>query len=311
MAKELDRQRVRMLVSDVMASYAKEKFILPHEQCPLPDRDVIIDLSKKLRQLLFPGYFNRNACRGEIMEYHIGELSVNIHEVLTEQLVFALSLQAHLENEGKNLCKSTDINKKASDISYRFLEKIPEIRAYLSSDVEAAYLGDPAASGKDEIIFSYPGILAISIHRLAHELHLLKVPLIPRILSEYAHSVSGIDIHPGAVIGKHFFIDHGTGVVIGETTIIGNNVKIYQGVTLGALSTRGGQALSGVKRHPTIEDNVTIYSGSSILGGETIIGKGSIIGSNAFITKSVEPGTKVSIKIPELVYKGNSTKEKE
>lgn len=307
MPTPLDKNRIRSMVNETIESYQKETFILPHEQCPLPDREVIIQISYQLRQLIFPGYFNRHACRDEILEFHVGQLMVNIHEDLAEQVVLALSLQAHQEQNQKNVCQSANIQKSASEISYALLERIPMIRSFLASDVEAAFYGDPAATGKDEIIFSYPGILAISIHRIAHELHLMGVPLIPRILSEYAHSITGIDIHPGAKIGKYFFIDHGTGVVIGETTTIGDNVKIYQGVTLGALSTRGGQSLRGAKRHPTIEDNVTIYSGSSILGGETVIGKGSVIGSNAFVTKSVEPGTKVSIKIPELVFKGQKT----
>lgn len=304
MPLKLDRDRVKSTVDETIKSYKKETFILPHEECPMPDRDVIISLSKQFRQLIFPGYFNRHACKEQILEYHVGQIMVNVFETLTDQIVLALTLEAHEKSKKANVCKSENILNEASEASYQLLEKLPMIRSYLASDVEAALYGDPAASSKDEIIFSYPGILAVSIHRIAHELYLLNVPLIPRILSEYAHSVTGIDIHPGAKIGKYFFIDHGTGVVIGETTVIGDNVKIYQGVTLGALSTRGGQSLRGVKRHPTIEDDVTVYSGSSILGGETVIGRGSVIGSNAFITKSVEPGTKVSIKIPELVFKG-------
>jgi serine O-acetyltransferase len=195
------------------------------------------------------------------------------------------------------------IQQKAHMITVAFLQKIPKIREYLEDDLKAALEGDPAANGYGEIILAYPGLFAITVNRLAHELYLMKVPLIPRIMTEYAHSVTGIDIHPGASIGRHFFIDHGTGIVVGETTIIGDNVKIYQGVTLGALSTRGGQSLKNVKRHPTIEDNVTIYAGASILGGDTVIGKDSVIGSNAFITKSVPAGTTVSIKTQELQYK--------
>ncbi len=190
----------------------------------------------------------------------------------------------------------------------RLLDQLPKIREYLVTDVQATLDGDPAASSKDEIIFSYPGIFAITIHRLAHELYLLEVPLI-RIMSEYAHNLTGIDIHPGAKIGKYFFIDHGTGIVVGETTAIADNVKLYQGVTLGALSTRGGQLLRGVKRHPTLEEGVTVYSGTSILGGETVIGSGAVIGSNVFITKSVEAGTKVSIKDPELLIKDRQSKK--
>ena len=177
-------------------------------------------------------------------------------------------------------------------------------------DVQAAFDGDPAAHSKEEIIFCYPGLFAIFVYRMAHELYRMKVPFIPRIMTEYAHSHSGIDINPGATIGEYFFIDHGTGVVIGETTIIGNNVKIYQGVTLGALSTRSGQLLRDVKRHPTIEDDVTIYSSASILGGETVIGKGVVIGGNAFITSSVPAGSRVSVRNPELTITEKKKKNK-
>ena len=191
----------------------------------------------------------------------------------------------------------------AKELSMKFMEKIPEIRAVLETDVEAAYEGDPAASSKDEIILSYPGLYAISIYRIAHELHKLRIPMIPRIMTEHAHSITGIDIHPGATIGKYFFIDHGTGIVIGETTIIGEHVKIYQGVTLGGISTRGGQQLKGKKRHPTIGNNVTIYSGASILGGDTVIGDGVVVGGNTFITKSIDEGKTVTAKAQELSYK--------
>ena len=174
----------------------------------------------------------------------------------------------------------------------------------LLKDVQAGFDGDPAAQSKEDIIVSYPGLFAIYVYRVAHELYIKQVPYIPRIMTEYAHSRTGIDINAGATIGEYFFIDHGTGVVIGETTNIGNHVKLYQGVTLGALSTRMGQQLAGVKRHPTIEDNVTIYSGSTILGGDTVIGKGTVIGGNAFITESVAEATKVIVKNPEMTFKG-------
>ena len=179
----------------------------------------------------------------------------------------------------------------------------------MQTDLQAAYDGDPAATGMAEIIFSYPGMFAITVYRLAHELHILNVPMLPRIMTEYAHNLTGIDIHPGATVGNYFFIDHGTGIVIGETTVIGENVKIYQGVTLGALSTRGGQSLRGKRRHPTIEDDVTIYAGASILGGDTVIGKGAVIGSNVFITESVAPATSVINKKQELQYKTRSEKK--
>ena len=214
-----------------------------------------------------------------------------------------------LPQDPNNSCKcEASLDCEAQQICLEFFRKIPKIREYVETDVEAFFDGDPAAYNYNEIILCYPGLLAITTNRIAHELHLLGVPIIPRMMTEYAHSKTGIDIHPGAQIGKYFFIDHGTGIVVGETTIIGEHVKVYQGVTIGALSTRGGQALKGVKRHPTIEDNVIIYAGASILGGETIIGKGAVIGSNAFITSSIEPEARVSIKNQELNIKTGTTK---
>lgn len=297
--------KIGALVDNISESYKKECYIAPHDLGFLPNRSVIIDTTKALRQLIFPSYFGRTNFRREIQDYHIGDLLVCIIESLTTQFTLALKHQAS---------KSEDLSEEhyrleAERICYEFMSKIPQIREFLATDVIAAFDGDPAAKSKDEIIFCYPGVFAISIHRLAHELYKLSVPLIPRIMSEYAHNLTGIDIHPGATIGKYFFIDHGTGVVIGETAIIGEHVKIYQGVTLGALSTRGGQKLRGVRRHPCLKDEVTVYSGASILGGETVIGKGTVIGSNVFITKSVPEGTKVSIKSPELVIAERSTKE--
>jgi serine O-acetyltransferase len=193
--------------------------------------------------------------------------------------------------------------EKAQQLSLEFFRAIPAVRAMAQTDLEAFYAGDPAAFSVDEIIFCYPGLFAITVYRLAHVLYRLEVPMLPRIMTEHAHSITGIDINPGATIGKYFFIDHGTGIVIGETTVIGDRVKIYQGVTLGALTTRGGQSLRGKKRHPTIEDNVTIYAGASILGGGTVIGRDSVIGSNVFITHSIPECTTVSVKSQELQFK--------
>ncbi|MDP2842132.1 MAG: serine acetyltransferase [Acetobacterium sp.] len=300
------KTKIGTLVDSISESYKKECYIAPHDLGFLPNRSVIIDTTKALRQLIFPSYFGRTNFRREIQDYHIGDLLVCIIESLTTQFTLALKHQAS---------KSEDLSEEhyrleAERICYEFMSKIPQIREFLATDVIAAFDGDPAAKSKDEIIFCYPGVFAISIHRLAHELYKLSVPLIPRIMSEYAHNITGIDIHPGATIGKYFFIDHGTGVVIGETAIIGEHVKIYQGVTLGALSTRGGQKLRGVRRHPSLQDEVTVYSGASILGGETVVGKGVVIGSNVFITKSVPEGTKVSIKTPELHFSGHEIKEK-
>ena len=207
----------------------------------------------------------------------------------------------------KNEYPTTEEMACADSIVGAFLSKLATLREILLTDVDATFDGDPAARGSHEIIFAYPGIFAITVYRLAHELFLLSVPLIPRIMTEYAHSLTGIDIHPGATVGHHFFIDHGTGIVIGETTTIGNYVKIYQGVTLGALSTRGGQSLRDVKRHPTLEDEVTVYSSATILGGGSVIGRGAVIGANAFITQSVPAGARVSMKLPELAIKGGAS----
>lgn len=208
-------------------------------------------------------------------------------------------VEAELENQLAKVCPP----ERVRNLSREYLDRIPTVRALVETDLEAAFAGDPAATGYDEIVLAYPGLYAISVYRLAHELYLLDVPLIPRMMTEMAHSTTGIDIHPGANIGSHFFIDHGTGIVIGQTTVIGDRVKLYQGVTLGGLSTRGGQSLAGVKRHPTIEDGVTLYAGATILGGETVIGKGCIIGANAFVTRSIPANTTVIMKSPELLLR--------
>jgi len=246
---------------------------------------------------MFPGFFDQQRLTSQHIHYHAGELLNRIRDLLYEQLRQALRYDETRTqcNTGGEACDA-----EAERVTMAFLERVPHLRRMLALDVQAAFAGDPAASSTDETIFCYPGIDAIFIHRVAHEFYLLKVPLLPRIMSEYAHNETGIDIHPGATIGESFFIDHGTGVVIGETTLIGNRVKIYQGVTLGATSTRGGQEYKGRKRHPTVEDDVTIYGGAIILGGETVIGQGSTIGGSVFITRSVPPGHLVSLKQPEL-----------
>ena len=223
---------------------------------------------------------------------------------MNKQVKIALTYRE--EYEGKS---NEELEVISYDICKKFFAKIPTVREYLETDINATIDGDPAAECKEEIILAYPGLRAIAVYRLAHELYVLKVPVLPRLMTEYAHSETGIDINPGATIGKSFFIDHGTGIVIGETSIIGEYVKIYQGVTIGALSTRGGRKLSGAKRHPTIEDNVTIYSGASVLGGDTVIGKNAVIGGNAFITSSIPADTKVYIKNQELEY-NNGKKER-
>ncbi|MGE5404386.1 MAG: serine O-acetyltransferase [Candidatus Saccharibacteria bacterium] len=301
---KLSTEQTDSLVKAIAASYRENQSDISTEFVSQPKREVIIKVIFMLRELLFPEHYGQRQLITTTIEYHIGDLLIKLHKILHEQIVLALTYQAIAKNSSPGNTAET-----ADEIIYQFLSKIPELRRSIQLDVQAAFDGDPAAVDKDEIMFSYPGVFAVSVYRLAHELQLLSVPLIPRIMTEYAHSVTGIDIHPGAAIGKSFFIDHGTGVVIGETTTIGNNVKIYQGVTLGGLSTREGQNLRGAKRHPTIEDDVTLYSGASILGGETVIGKGVVVGSNVFLTRSVPPGTKVSLKSPELKFK-ESTADK-
>ena len=228
----------------------------------LPDSDVLASVIKSLQKIIFPGYFRNKSFKVYTVRNNISMLLEDVIYRLTKQISIVLRYDpAYLD------APDDVITDRAEELTFAFLEQIPKIRAYIETDVEAAYEGDPAAYSRTEIIYSYPGLYAILVNRIAHEFFVLGVPMIPRIMTELAHSKTGIDIHPGATIGKYFFIDHGTGIVIGETTTIGDHVKIYQGVTLGALSTRGGQSLRGCKRHPTIEDNVTIYSGASILGG--------------------------------------------
>ncbi|QHT59212.1 serine acetyltransferase [Paenibacillus lycopersici] len=292
------------LVATIAGSYREEPYTIALDTQALPNRDTVVEIIHQLRELLFPGYIGKQNLANATIEYHIGDLLIGIQEKLYEQITCALKHQACGNPDGPG-----DVEERTDAIIHQFLSRIPALRSVLATDVKAAFTGDPSAENTSEVIFSFPGVFAVSVYRLAHELFKLSVPLIPRIMTEYAHSITGIDIHAGAQIGNHFFIDHGTGVVIGETTVIGNHVKIYQGVTLGALSTRGGQTLRGVKRHPTLEDEVTVYSGASILGGDTVIGKEAVIGSNAFITKSVPEGTKVSVRSPELVFKGRTPQE--
>ncbi|MEE3334352.1 MAG: serine O-acetyltransferase EpsC [Ruminococcus sp.] len=284
----------------ILDSYSKYDLTSRIDEDNIVSRDELILLVKEIRKLLFPGYFDNNKVRSEYLRYLVGERLEYIEYNLRKQVARALN------NENKS-----DADKKAEQLVSEFIDKIPEIRDYLYTDIQAAYDGDPAAYSTDEIVFCYPGVFAITVYRIAHILWTLGIPMIPRIISEYAHNLTGIDIHPGATIGKYFFIDHGTGIVIGETTIIGEHVKIYQGVTLGGLSTRKGQQLKGVKRHPTIGDNVTIYSNTSILGGETIIGNNVVIGGNAFIVNSVAEGMKVNIRNPELEYSVDKRYENE
>ena len=282
-------QKIEGVVDAILEDYLGGRDIDRIEQSRQPDKDVVIDIIDKLRRIVFPGYFKEKSFRIYNAKHNLS--------MLIEDVMFNLSSQ---------IAMVLPQDKDAEDICLQFLSTIPAVRALVQTDLQAAYDGDPAATSMAEIIYAYPGLFAITVYRLAHVLYTLNVPMVPRIMTEHAHSITGIDIHPGATVGEYFFIDHGTGIVVGETTVIGNNVKIYQGVTLGALSTRGGQSLRGKRRHPTIEDNVTIYAGASVLGGETVIGRDSVIGSNAFITKSIAPCTTVSIKNQELQFKSRN-----
>ena len=296
--KNKNENKKNEIVDSILEDYNKDRAIDKGRTFEQPDKEIIIDIVGKLQQIIFPGFFRNKTYRTYTSRNSLTMLLEDVLFNLSKQISKVLKYDSKYEN-----AEYAELVNHSNEICTEFFERIPKIREYIATDVEAAYDGDPAAFNKDEIIFSYPGLYAITVNRIAHELYTLSVPLIPRIMTEHAHSVTGIDIHPGATIGKYFFIDHGTGIVVGETTIIGDNVKIYQGVTLGALSTKGGQNLKNTRRHPTIENDVTIYSGASILGGDTVIGEGSVIGGNVFITSSVPAGTKVSLKTPELIYK--------
>lgn len=292
------------IIDDILESYNEHDITVHVEAENIVNKEIVIKIVEELRKVLFPGFFDTNRVRNEYLRYLVGQRIEFVQYHLKKQISRALGTE-----DGCEECPKSDHTKKAEEIVNQFLQQIPKIREYLYTDVQAAYDGDPAAYSTDEIIFSYPGIYAITVYRIAHELVLLGVPLIPRMMTEYVHGLTGIDIHPGATIGKYFCIDHGTGIVIGETTTIGDHVKIYQGVTLGALSTRRGQLLKGEKRHPSIGNRVTIYSGTSVLGGETVIGDDVTIGGNAFIVKSISPGMKVNVKNPELQYSRDSRSE--
>lgn len=271
-----------------------------------PDKTEVRELVNKLYRVIYPGYYRDRSVK---IYNPKNTFAVTVEDVfyhLNKQVTLALDFGTK-----KGSMTAQEREKESYRVCKEFFERIPVVREYIETDLLATYDGDPAAGCFEEIILAYPGLFAITVYRIAHELYKLQVPVLPRLMTEYAHSETGIDIHPGAEIGKFFFIDHGTGIVIGETTEIGRNVKIYQGVTLGALSTRGGQKLSGKKRHPTICDNVTIYAGASILGGDTIIGENTVIGGNTFITRSIDANTVVSMKNLEMEYRDNRNRHTE
>lgn len=288
------------LVDQIVASYRDQEMTHHLGRHHLPCRTEAIEIIELMFSILYPGFHGRQDLSYDNIKYHLGELLLKVTQVLYLQVKESVAYR--IEARGGEIDLST-CQDEAREKTLAFFSQLSDIRQMLADDIQALFEGDPAAIDTDEVLLAYPGMFAITIYRLAHALNKLDVPLLPRIMTEYAHSCTGIDIHPGATIGRRFFIDHGTGVVIGETTQIGDNVKLYQGVTLGALSTKGGQVWRGRKRHPTIEDDVTIYANATILGGDTVIGEACEIGGNLFITSSVPPGCIVSMKLPELRYR--------
>jgi serine O-acetyltransferase len=299
-AGKLHRESIPAIVSELVLSCNRENCFDHVGPEPIPSRDSVIDIVQRICRILYPGYFVRTRIDEFNLNYYFGQEATALFEILAEQVSVALRHDCIRHNLPCIMCE-----ERGQEITVELMGKLSRLRAILATDVRAAYEGDPAAKSYDEVIFSYPGLFAVSVYRMAHELWEQGVPFIPRIMSEYAHSLTGIDIHPGAHIRESFFIDHGTGVVVGETTEIGKHVRLYQGVTLGALSLPrdAGELFRNKKRHPTIEDDVIIYAGATILGGETVIGARSVIGGNVWITDSVPPDTKVFLKKPELIFK--------
>jgi serine O-acetyltransferase len=301
-------QRLAGVVDAIVKSIADHPKMHHLNRVFLPTRDVIVQAIGLMRQVVYPGYFGQQGLTSQNISYRMGELVIELTDLLYEQVRCCLRYRRQIPEGNPDECDECD--KEAARIVAEFLDRLPAVRGMLAADVQAAFDNDPAAQSTDETIFSYPGLFAITVQRLAHEFFRMQVPLLPRIMTEYAHGLTGIDIHPGAQLGRSIFIDHGTGVVIGETTEIGQNVKIYQGVTLGAIAPAFGQRLRGTKRHPTIRDNVTIYAGATILGGDTIIGENCTIGGAVFITSSVPANNIVTAEPPKLRYRERGGKKK-
>ena len=302
------RSQVPQVIEEIIGSIKEERSISHFNSALIPSKESVTEILEDLKDLLFPGYYRKQEIHTYSLSYQIGNGVNRVFENLSSQVSRSIRHECRRLN---SLC--TRCLDRGQKEALAFLKKVPQLRRVLAGDVQAAYDGDPAAKSLDEIIFSYPCILAVTVYRIAHELHIQGVPLLPRIMTEYAHSITGIDIHPGASIGRNFFIDHGTGVVIGETTEIGDRVKIYQGVTLGALSfpkDSEGNIIRGKKRHPTLEEDVTIYSNATILG-PVIIGARSVIGGNTWITRGVPPDTTVTVEQPGLRYRnGNEERDR-
>lgn len=305
-------ERLPGLVDRIVESYFGDERTRHIDRAYLPNRSEIICSIKLLLELAFPGYYGRQNLNRHNVRFHVGELLPRLGEKLFDQIHQALCYQQETTRPAgpcADPCES-----RAYELAVDFLGRIPAIRGMLAGDVQAAYDGDPAAINTDEVILAYPGVLAIAIYRFAHELHHMGVPLIPRIMTEYAHQLTGVDIHPGAKIGRNFFIDHATGVVIGETSEIGDNVKLYQGVTLGALSfakDERGRLIRGQKRHPTVKDRVTIYANATVLGGETTLGESSMVGASVFLTASIPDNAMVRMNEPELRIRKMRPKDEE
>ena len=298
--QEENKHHLPEITDAIVKTYRDVGTINHLEASPLPRYEEIISVLEDLKEILFPGYRKREQLDFSNVGFYIGDLLGSVYERLSVQIARALEHEQRVVDDAES---DVDNSQRAADITIELLEQVPEIRRILATDVQAAFDGDPACKSLDEVIFCYPGLDAITVHRVAHELYKRGVPFIPRMMAEWSHKETGIDIHPGAQIDESFFIDHGTGVVIGETTVIGKHVKIYQGVTLGALSfptDADGNIIRNMKRHPTIEDNVVIYASSTILGGDTVIGYNSVIGSSVWLTRSVAPHTTVTIETPNL-----------
>ncbi len=302
--KNTSKSNLDAAMASILANYSDTSLPLRnHLNTPMPNRSEIVEIILNLHRVLFPGFFESGEDSVLKSEDALDRLLYETYYRLKRQIMLAFAFFAPEKD-------FAEFEEQAENICDTFFAQLPHIQTMLQKDVNAGFAGDPAAQSKEEIIICYPGFYAISVYRFAHELYTANVPLLPRIMTEHAHSLTGIDINAGATIGENFFIDHGTGIVIGETCVIGKNVKVYQGVTLGALSTRGGQGLAGVRRHPTVLDNVTIYAGATILGGDTVIGENSVIGGNCFVTKPIPPNTKVFAATQELTLKpSNINKE--
>lgn len=301
------KEQLPDLVDRIVDSYRDYPEIAHLDHCPLPNYDVVERVVEDLKEILFPGYRRREGLHLANVTYHVGDLVDSLHDRLTQQIGRALRHEA-ARTQGK-VDPGVDYEAQGQQRAVAFLEQLPELRRVLALDAQAAVDGDPAVSSVDEVIFCYPGLEAVTIYRLAHVLYDLHVPMIPRMMTESAHSRTGIDIHPGAKIGDHFFIDHGTGVVVGQTCVIGNHVKLYQGVTLGAVSFQldaEGHLVRGTKRHPTLEDRVVIYANATVLGGETVVGHDAVVGSSVWLTTSVPPYSKVILEKPKLRIKAEN-----